>query len=49
MFPVAHGRALADAISGAQLVELEDVGHHCRHPNTWGGFVDTLIDHTATA
>ena len=47
MFPLAHGRALADAISTARLVELEDVGHQLPPPHTWDLVVDTLIEHTS--
>ncbi len=46
MFPAAHGRALADAIPGARLIELDDVGHQLPPPHTWERLVDTLIDHT---
>lgn len=49
MFPLAHGRALADAIPGARLVELDDVGHQLPPPHTWERLVDTLIEHTAQA
>ena len=49
LFPLAHGRALADAIPGAQLVELDDVGHQLPRPHTWERLVDTLIEHTARA
>ena len=34
MFPLAHGKALADAIHGARLVELDDVGHQQPPPHT---------------
>lgn len=46
MFPLAHGRALAEAIPGARLIELEDVGHQLPPPHTWGLLVDTLVQHT---
>jgi pimeloyl-ACP methyl ester carboxylesterase len=49
LFPVAHGRALADAIPGARLVELEDVGHQLPPPHTWELLVDELVDHTGQA
>jgi pimeloyl-ACP methyl ester carboxylesterase len=48
-FPLAHGRALADAVPGARLVELPDVGHQLPPPHFWGLLVDTLVDHTAEA
>jgi pimeloyl-ACP methyl ester carboxylesterase len=47
LFPLAHGRALADAIPRARLVELDDVGHQLPPPRTWERLVDTLIEHTA--
>lgn len=46
MFPPAHGKALADAIPGARLVELDDVGHQLPPPHLWPRLIDTLIDHT---
>jgi pimeloyl-ACP methyl ester carboxylesterase len=49
LFPPAHGRALADAIPGARLIELDDVGHQLPPPHTWELLVDTLIEHTREA
>ena len=46
LFPLAHGRALADAIPGARLIELEDVGHPLPPPRTWEVVVDALVEHT---
>jgi pimeloyl-ACP methyl ester carboxylesterase len=34
LFPLAHGRALADAIPGARLLVLDDTGHELP-PHTW--------------
>jgi pimeloyl-ACP methyl ester carboxylesterase len=48
LFPPAHGRALADAIPGAQLVELHGVGHQLPPPRTWELVVDLLVAHTAS-
>jgi pimeloyl-ACP methyl ester carboxylesterase len=45
-FPPAHGRALADEIRGARLVELDGVGHQLPPPRTWDLVVATLIEHT---
>jgi pimeloyl-ACP methyl ester carboxylesterase len=49
LFPLDHGRALADAIPGARLIELRDVGHHLPPPNTWQRLTGTLVEHTAHA
>jgi pimeloyl-ACP methyl ester carboxylesterase len=46
LFPPAHGRALAGAIPGARLVELDGVGHQLPPPQTWERLVDTLVGHT---
>ena len=35
LFPPEHGRALAAAIPGAELLILEDVGHQLPPPQTW--------------
>ena len=48
LFPPAHGRALAAAIPGARLIELEGVGHELPPPGTWDVLVDALVRHTAT-
>lgn len=45
VFPVEHGRALRDAIPGAQLLILKGAGHDV--PRTvWDTFVSALIRHT---
>ena len=46
MLPPAHGKALADTIPGARLIELDDVGHQLPPPHTWELLVNTLIEHT---
>jgi pimeloyl-ACP methyl ester carboxylesterase len=46
LFPAAHGRALADAIPGARLLELDGVGHQLPPPPTWPRLVDALVEHT---
>lgn len=46
LFPSAHGKALVEAIPGARLIELEDVGHQLQPPHTWERLVDRLIEHT---
>ena len=47
MFPLPHGEALADAIPGARLLELDGVGHQLPPPHTWELVVDALVEHTA--
>jgi pimeloyl-ACP methyl ester carboxylesterase len=47
LFPPAHGRALKEAIPGARMIELEDVGHQLPPPHTWALLVDTLVEHTS--
>jgi len=44
MFPLPHSRALVDAISGARLVELDEVGRPLPSPHAWGHVVETLIE-----
>jgi pimeloyl-ACP methyl ester carboxylesterase len=48
LFPLPHGRALAGAIPGARLIELNGVGHQLPPPRTWDRLVDALVDHTAS-
>ncbi len=46
LFPLAHGQALADAIPGARLVELDGVGHELPPPRCWDLLVDALVEHS---
>jgi pimeloyl-ACP methyl ester carboxylesterase len=48
MFP-GHGAAIAAAVPGATLIELEGVGHQYPPPQLWGDVVDALVEHTAAA
>ncbi len=47
MFPLPHGKALAESIPGARLIELDGVGHQFPPPHIWDLVVDALADHTA--
>ncbi|MGF1662672.1 MAG: alpha/beta fold hydrolase [Kineosporiaceae bacterium] len=46
LFPIAHGRALAQAIPGAHLIELDGVGHQLPPPSTWDLVVGAVVDLT---
>jgi pimeloyl-ACP methyl ester carboxylesterase len=45
VFPLAHGRALRDAIPGARLLILRGAGHDVPRP-LWDTFVPALVRHT---
>jgi pimeloyl-ACP methyl ester carboxylesterase len=49
MFPLEHGRALADEIAGAELIALEGTGHEYFPRDTWDVVVPAILRHTATA
>jgi len=46
MFPLPHGRALADAIPGATLLVVPGMGHEVPPPATWDLVVPALLRHT---
>ncbi len=46
LFPPEHGRALAEALTAARLIELDGVGHQLPPPRTWDLVVDALVEHT---
>ncbi|GAA4776524.1 hypothetical protein GCM10023200_06500 [Actinomycetospora chlora] len=50
LFPVEHGRALAAAIPGARLLEIEGMGHQLPPEPAWDRLVDALLaQHTDAA
>lgn len=48
MFPVAHGRALAEEIPGARLLQLHEAGHGVERAD-WETIVHAIHEHTAEA
>jgi pimeloyl-ACP methyl ester carboxylesterase len=46
LFPVEHGRALAAAIPGATLIELDGFGHATVPRDDWPRLVDTIVAHS---
>lgn len=48
LFPIPHGEALADEISGASLLRLDGAGHGVDpwDPTDWLGIVTAVLDHT---
>lgn len=47
LFPPEHGRALAAAIPGARLLELEGMGHQLPPEPTWDHLVEAMLDQHA--
>jgi pimeloyl-ACP methyl ester carboxylesterase len=45
VFPLPHGKALRDAVPGAELLVLEGAGHDLPKP-LWDVFVPALLQHT---
>ena len=45
MFPLEHGKALADEIPGAMLLPLENAGHGVYQPD-WETIVGAIVEHT---
>jgi pimeloyl-ACP methyl ester carboxylesterase len=48
VFPLAHGQALQQEITGAELLILAQTGHELPPP-VWDVFVPALLSHTAGA
>jgi len=44
LFPIEHGQALAKAVRGARLVQIEGGGHEL-HRNDWPQIVDAIVAH----
>lgn len=47
LFPLEHGRRLADVIPGARLVIVPGMGHQNPPPPTWPQVVSEILAHTA--
>jgi pimeloyl-ACP methyl ester carboxylesterase len=45
VLPLAHGKALADAVPHARLVTLEGAGHEI-HRNDWDAIIANIVAHT---
>src|SRR3954451_14534240 len=48
MFPIEHGKALAEEISGARLLLLEDAGHGVYRAD-WERIAGAVLEHTAAS
>lgn len=46
LFPIAHGRALAEAIPGARLFPMEGVGHEVPPRSVWDKVIPEILRHT---
>jgi pimeloyl-ACP methyl ester carboxylesterase len=46
LFPIEHGRALAAAIPGATLIELDGFGHATLPRDEWPRLVDVILAHS---
>ncbi|TIS87395.1 alpha/beta hydrolase [Mesorhizobium sp.] len=45
IFPVEHGAALAETVSGGRLVRIDGGGHEL-HPDDWATIVPAIVAHT---
>ena len=46
LFPIGHGKALADEIPGASLIPLEGVGHRMPPRHVWGRHRSDIATHS---
>jgi pimeloyl-ACP methyl ester carboxylesterase len=46
LLPVAHGKALAEAVPGARFLALEGGGHEL-HPAHWDAIIGAIVAHTS--
>lgn len=49
LVPPEHGKATADAISGANFLMVQGLGHGMVYPDTWDEIVDAITTHTEKA
>jgi pimeloyl-ACP methyl ester carboxylesterase len=49
LVPIDHGRATADAIPGAELVLIEQLGHGLTFPALWDEIISAIASHTRSA
>ena len=49
LVPLAHGRDTADAISGAKLFVVGELGHGLSYPDLWDKMVDAISEHIKNA
>jgi pimeloyl-ACP methyl ester carboxylesterase len=46
MFPIEHGKALAEEVPGARLLRLESAGHGVERPD-WETISHAILTHSA--
>jgi pimeloyl-ACP methyl ester carboxylesterase len=49
LVPVEHGRATAEAVPGAELLVIDELGHGLSFPVLWPRIVDAITAHTRRA
>lgn len=49
LVPIDHGRAIAEAIPGAELVSIEQLGHGLTFPALWDEIIAAIASHTRSA